>query len=452
MEKLFSLSLILNALDLKSTSPGPKGFDALSTDSRKVTHGTLFVAVPGDKFDGHAFIEKAIQAGATGILCKKGTVPPPCPHPIHFFEVEDTVLAYRSIAHAWRAQFSIPIIAVAGSNGKTTTKELLASILAGKFKHVLKTTGSQNGFLGIPMTLLELRQEHEIAVIEVGIDDKDTMDSHMELVRPTAAVLTSIGPEHLEKLIDVDTVAKEEAKALHFIAKNAGSIAFNEDDPRIKSLKPSLAGAKLFPFSLHTSPSDGKSLHWNGQTFDLPLLGKHNASNLLAALTLASLHGLSPKEIKEGLSRFTPATGRSEIRKLAQEITVLCDYYNANPASMIAGIALLREISPTAPTCHACLGDMLEQGIQEEALHRSLADQLMNSHIENVFLYGPRMKWLEAELKNRHFKGAVEHFETHAALSQKLKGSLKPHDSVLIKGSRGMKMEEVWRELESHRS
>ena len=477
---------VAQALQLRIANLPEITFTSVTTDSRKVGPGCLFVAITGEKWDGNEFVEAAIQAGAAGVLCKRGVVLPVREGLAHF-QVDDTLHAYRRLAASWRREFSIPLIAVAGSAGKTTTKELLSSILHGRYSEVLKTQGSQNGFVGIPMTLLELQAKHQAAVIEVGIDEIGAMAQHMTLVAPTAAVLTAIGPEHLEKLQDVPTVAQEEGIALSHVAKNKGLVAIALDDPWIKPHDATLKdGTKIaFTLSSHRGepqesteapPSeillgqlspDQKSLTFQGAglaqtTVALPLLGKHNASNLLAAISIAAGLGLTSEEILKGLTTFKGAEGRSEIRELPGPSTVICDYYNSQPASVRAGLELLHDLSrnptqnPSGAASQAqrarwaCLGDMLELGEQEEAFHREIAPQLVRLKIENVFLFGPRMRFLFDELRNLKFQGRLEHFESLAALGQILVQWTKPGDTLLIKGSRGMKMEEVWKLLEAY--
>ncbi|MEK6579215.1 MAG: Mur ligase family protein, partial [Bdellovibrionota bacterium] len=226
-------------------------FSLVTTDSRKIQRGCLFVALKGDRFDGHAFIDSAIRSGAAGILVKKGTKIPKSGPPIEIFEVDDTLEAYRALAGAWRREFDIPVVVVAGSVGKTTTKELLTSLLRAKWPNVLKTEASQNGFIGVAMTLLELRPEHDAAVIEVGIDEPGAMEKHIPLICANAVVLTAIGPEHLEKLIDIETVAKEECKAFELIAKTGGTVFVNLDDPWItKGASQISAFSPRFEFTL----------------------------------------------------------------------------------------------------------------------------------------------------------------------------------------------------------
>lgn len=439
-------------------------FTFVTSDSRKVQPGCLFVALPGEKQDGHNFIENAISKGARGVLCKRG-FPLPSYKEIYFFPVEDPLSAYRRLAGAWRREFSIPLVAVAGSAGKTTTKELLAALLQGKWSNVLKTTGSQNGFIGIPMTLLELQQEHEAAVVEVGIDAVGAMQQHMNLIGANAAVLTAIGPEHLENLHDIPTVAREEGFALSHVAHSGGIVAINLDDPWIRPHLATLREGRKIPYSLTGATAsidmvsgklspDKKSLIFQGlgipeTQIDLPLLGNHNASNLLSAITVAAGLGLTAEEMIRGLKTFKGATGRSEIYEFAGNTRILCDYYNSQPASVNAGLDLLSEVSQNRNRW-ACLGDMLDLGPNEEFFHRDLAGKILDLQIENVLLYGPRMSHLLNELEKRHFQGYVAHFDTHSDLASTLIQKMKSGDTVLIKGSRGMRMEEVWKILELH--
>jgi UDP-N-acetylmuramoyl-tripeptide--D-alanyl-D-alanine ligase len=204
----------------------------VSSDTRELKAHSLFVALKGENADGHDFVEKARAAGATALVHRRGF---PAPAGMISFPVEDTLHAWRLLAKAWRKEFTMPVIAVAGSAGKTTSKEMLAAILRGKYKNVLQTAGSQNGFQGVPTTLLRLRPEHEAAVIEVGIDEQGSMIQHLDLVAPDAGLLSSIGPEHLEKLIDLDTVEKEEGLLFKVLNELNGFAVVNNDDDRIRN-------------------------------------------------------------------------------------------------------------------------------------------------------------------------------------------------------------------------
>ena len=456
-------------------SDSPFTFSSIVTDSRKIKPGCFFVALRGDQFDGHQFIDQAISQGAKGVLCQKRT--PIAPQSTAFiFSVEDTLKSYRAIAAAWRGLFSIPVIAVAGSAGKTTTKELLAAILSGKWSNVLKTQGSQNGFIGIPMTLLELQPQHQAAIIEVGIDEIGAMQQHIELVGPQTALLTSIGPEHVVNLRDVPTIAQEEGLALSYVANSGGTVIINLDDPWIaphqETLKKTSKNSKQVLFSLNPESASTQTpdsnlisgrLSSNGEdlscqlsplehiTLPLPLLGRHNALNLLGAVATAVSLGLKPEEIQRGLKNFKGAEGRSEVKHLPRSLTVLCDYYNAQPTSVAAGLELLAQLtqnSPGSPGNWACLGDMLELGPEEEIFHRQLASKIIEYQIQTVLLYGPRMASLADELKVRQYRGSCSHFNNQSELTEALIQGIKPGAFILIKGSRGMKMEEVWKSFE----
>ena len=442
-------------------------FTSITTDSRKIIPGCLFVALKGEQFDGHTFIDQALATGAAGVICQPGTAVKNEGKAAIYF-VDDTLEAYRRLAHYWRKDFSIPMIGVAGSVGKTTTKEFLAAILSGKYKSVLKTQGSQNGFIGIPMTLLELKAEHQCAVIEIGIDEIGAMAKHMELVNPNSSILTAIGPEHLEKLIDLPTVAREEGLALSYVGQHGGMVVINLDDPWIRPHAKTLRLGRKFCFSMMESGAseapgvqaargqltpDGNELEvrfWTQENkkFKLPIPGAHNAANLLGAVTMAKALGLTTEEIERGLASFSGIYGRSEVKKMGG-MTVICDYYNANPSSVQAGLSLLKDLAKKSAEAGskrwACLADMLELGTDELKLHRELAKQIIEDRVENVLLYGTRMEALLEELKSSQFSGQLEHFASQAKLAERLISGVKASDTVLIKGSRGMKMEEVFK-------
>lgn len=439
-------------------------YTAVVTDSRKIVPGCLFIALKGDSFDGHDYITQAVEQGARGVVCKRGTAVGSTKE-VSYFQCEDTLLAYRRIAAAWRREFSIPVVVVAGSVGKTTTKELLAAILHGRHAEVLKTESSQNGFVGIPMTLLGLKPSHSVAVIEVGIDEMGAMAQHLAVVAPTHAVVTCIGPEHLEKLRDIPTVAREEGIALAFVAKNGGHIAINMDDPWIRPHHTTLREGHKVPYSLNgtippgtagavTGELEGDTLVVTGSgleraRFKLPLPGRHNAANLLGAVSLAAGMGLTADEIERGLSQFKGAGARSELQQLDASTPVVCDYYNANPTSTEAALELLTQVAESRRKRWACLADMLELGPREAEYHRGLAPKIQELGVENVLLHGPRMLELQAELQKLSFAGRVEHFESHGDLVESLTQGARPGDAILIKGSRGMKMEEVWKGLQA---
>ena len=407
------------------------------TDSRKVKPGSLFVAYKGDAMDGHDFIDSAIQSGAAAILTEKDVVNP---GKTIVFKVPSTLNALRRLAHVYRKSFQVPFIGVVGSVGKTTTKELIYSILQGKYSKVQKTEGSQNGFLGIPITLLSISPDCEVAVIEIGIDDIGAMEQHLALVEPTHLIVTALGPEHLHQLKTVEIAASEELKAFDYALDQEKKMAINLADPFVAQWFQKHATQLISKNFITYEKADQGFL----SKFPSPLPGAHHEHNLLAAVTMGTLLGLTHEEMRNGLKTFKTAYGRTEIHQLSNEVTVIADYYNSNPTSLTAALHLLKSKGKNV----AVLGDMLELGEQEETFHREIANEIVKLNIDEVYLYGNRMKWLLDELSKKHFS-KVSHFETHEQLTQALKKSIAPYDQILIKGSRGMKMETVFKLLQS---
>ncbi len=482
----FSAQFICQALGLNPGDFAPKAlqttvFSTITTDSRPPQPGALFVALPGDHYDGHDFLQAALEQGAQGLLLHRGAagdIPPG----VLVFRVADTLQAYRQLSQSWRQQFTLPVVAIAGSVGKTTTKELLAALSLGKWPLILKTQGSENGFVGIPKTLLKLTPDHGVALIEIGIDAPHSMAYHLATVQPTHAVLTRIGPEHLEGLGSLEVIAFEEGQALEWVAQHGGEIAFPTDDPWIKpptAAKPS----QIWNYTVHEQPQpqagttqvrltghfapEAQTLEILGLetalNLSLPLPGRHNADNLLAAVAMATSLKLTPTEISRGLPHFQGLQGRSQVKRLANGVQLIADYYNAQPTSMEAGFALLQQLTFSQPTTHtstrqgkrrawAVLGDMLELGVSEESLHRALATSLLRLKIDNILLLGACMAFLADELQKRGFPGTLKHYTDRQALASELKQgvfSLQASDVVLVKGSRGMKMEEIAAAIEA---
>lgn len=450
-------------------------YSEVSTDSRKVTPGSIFFALQGDRFDAHQFIPEVAKAGASIIFYepqKIDLVTLQAQYPkITWHEVPSTLQAIRALAKNYRSLFNIPLMGIVGSVGKTTSKEMLASILGGKYRFVLKTEGSQNGFLGIAITLLNLKPHHQAAVIEVGIDEIGAMEQHMDLAQPDTVLCTALGPEHLHQLKTVEIAAQEELKAFEYCLKHQKKIIANLDDPLILAFaqKHNLKKSETyFPYTLQMLyPSQASSIQneirVNQEKYTVPLPGVHHARNLTGAIETALACGLTPNEIKSGLATFQVAFGRTQITQksilidhLEVPITIIEDYYNSNPTSCEASLKLLSEYTQHKNSHPhkiniAILGDMLELGESEEFYHRNLARILHVLAIPYVFLYGPKMEWLNDELIKTKFPHSFKHFDSLEKLSQDLKKALalstKSENVILLKGSRGMKMEQLLKHL-----
>lgn len=438
----------------------PDGFHRIWTDTRTLQPGDLFVAIRGERFDGHDFIPHAIAAGAAGLLVEAARA-----HrvPAHYtgvvYRADSTQFAYGLLGAQWRKRYYLPVIAIGGSVGKTTTKEMLAAIAEQRYpERVLKTRGSENGWLGIPMTLLRLQPDHALAIVEIGIDEIGAMRQHVDTVAPTHALLTAIGPEHLEKLHDLPTVAYEESLLLTETHARGGIIALNLDDPWIVPLHDRLVASNTLCFTLNRGAvaagadtlggvlEDGVLTLWgmgiDGLAVRMPLPGIHNARNALAATAMARELGIPPEQIAQGLEAFRPAFGRSESSVLPDGTFVYRDYYNANPVSVRAALTVLRQ--HPGGTLWICLADMLELGEEEERYHRELAKDLLDLHEPRVLLCGERMLWLHDELRRRGLGARTLHFLGREELAAYLAAHALPGDRILIKGSRSQRMEEVW--------
>jgi UDP-N-acetylmuramoyl-tripeptide--D-alanyl-D-alanine ligase len=312
--------------------------------------------------------------------------------------------------------------------------------------------------LGIPITLLELPEKTQAAVIEIGIDDIGAMDEHMRLVEPTHVILTKIGPEHLHQLKTVEIAAKEELKAFDYAVEKQIPLAINLSDEFVASWfhqnRTRLSESQFLTYSLEKGKMpevlgkyDAEKSELTVQcesfnaTFASPLPGEHHAHNLLAAITTAHFFNLTIPETRAGLANFKTAYGRTEIYTLPNEVEIIGDYYNSNPTSLSAALNLLAS-KRGLNAYHAVLGDMLELGDAEESFHRAAADAVIADGITDVWLYGDRMKWLKDELQKKHFAN-VKHFNTHDSLIEALKPALHEKSRVLIKGSRGMRMEKI---------
>jgi UDP-N-acetylmuramoyl-tripeptide--D-alanyl-D-alanine ligase len=442
----------------------------LSTDSRDVGRGDLFIALKGERFDGHEFVEMALQQGAVGAVVEstyrlpaslQKEVTPSSrararPRPPLVLGVQDPLLAYQQLATYHRSRFNIPVVAVTGSNGKTTTKEMVARVFEERWS-VLKTEGNLNNRIGVPHTLLKLASGHKAAVIEMGVDQKGQTTRLAEIVRPTIGLITNIGPDHLEFFGTLEASAQAKGELLDLMQPD-DAVVLNADDAFFDYLA-SRARCRVVSFGLSSKAqvraTDVAADERRGTTFRLALPGKskptpvvlnaygiHNVSNALAAAAVGQICEMSGASIARGLSHFRPASMRSQV-ETRDGVRIINDCYNANPASMKAAIDLLADLGNGTRTI-AVLGDMLELGPGSPVLHREVGAHLAEKSISFLIATGTLGKELAEGARAAGMgNDRVHHTADAGKAAHLLTSMVRRNDVVLVKASRGMRMERI---------
>jgi UDP-N-acetylmuramoyl-tripeptide--D-alanyl-D-alanine ligase len=432
----------------------------VSIDSRNIRKGELFVAIKGDRFDGHDYVSEAIKKGAWGALVERCTLETKYASLAglqNILPVEDTLYALQEMAHMHRKKFPIPLAGITGSNGKTTTKEMLAGILK-QTGPVLKNEGNLNNHIGVPLTLLKLESRHRFAVIEMGMSASGEIELLARLAVPDIGVITNIGPAHLEFLGSMDAVAEAKGELLDNLRPD-GTAVLNADDRYCETLRKKFSG-RIITFGIEKAAdvraadirqendhADFRLLA-DGMTANVRLraVGKHNVYNALAAAAAAIAAGMSVDAVKYGLDAFSPVAMRGEIRHLRGRI-VLADYYNANPASMEAALATLMSLMVGGQAV-AVLGDMLELGASSSEAHRDIGRAVARLGVDLLITTGAQAKETARGAIEAGMPGErVLEIGTHAEIARLLQTRTRPGDAVLIKGSRGMKMEKILEEF-----
>lgn len=422
-------------------------FTRISTDTRAVKPGDLFIPLVGETFDGHDFIEQAVKNGAIGVITSRPNQK--IPSHVSVILVDDTLTALQDLARFHRQRFSIPIVAITGSNGKTTTKDMTAAILSSRFK-VLKTKANYNNEIGLPLTLLELTDEHEVAVVEMGMRGKGQISQLAHIALPTIAVITNVGETHIELLGSIEAIASAKAELLEVIPEN-GLTILNGDDDYVKAMAMHVT-SRLSSFGLECGEIRGDKIHADISSMNfechsiqgvfsvhLPTVGRHNIYNALAAITVGLEVGLNFEEICAGLSQFNASPMRLHIEKIG-DYTVINDAYNASPMSMLAAINTLGEIAINRKI--AVLGDMLELGHIGVEAHRQIGEKLAQCHIDIVVTVGTLASHIAQSAKEHGLTMSIA-CHSHDEAQERLKKIIQPGDTILIKGSRGMKMENI---------
>jgi len=443
----------------------------ISLDSRGIRSGDLFVAMMGERFNGHDFVDAAVTAGAVGAIVQDSFNPETLGltrgrkriSPF-ILGVRDPLFAYQQLATHHRSRFDIPVVAVTGSNGKTTTKDMVAGVMAQRWK-ILKTEGNLNNRIGVPQTLFRLNGRYQGAVIEMGVDRVGQTTRLCEMARPTIGIISNIGPDHLEYFGSMEASAQSKAELLDWLPTD-GIAVLNADDPYYDYLA-SRATCRVVSFGLSPKAdvraADVKSDGRNGTIFRLMVAGKvrhtivriqvqgnHNVTNALAAAAVGSALGLPGGVIAQGLSCFRPAAMRSQVF-VSQGVTVINDCYNANPASMKAAIQLLAQRGAGQNTI-AVLGDMLELGADAIAMHEDVGQFVAQQGIGQLIACGVLGRSLATGAERAGFdRTRIVLAQDAAAAAAAAKAVVKPEDVVLVKASRGMQLEQVVRALQEAR-
>ena len=417
-------------------------FSAVSKDTRSLQQGDLYVALKGENFDGHAFLKQAEDLGAAGALVsdvQSMALPQ--------IRVEDTRIALGDLASAWRDQFKGKLVAITGSNGKTTVKEMCRAILleAVKDDQVLSTHGNLNNDIGMPMTLLSIRQQHDYAVIEMGANHVGEINYLTQIAKPDIAVITNAGPAHLEGFGSLEKVAQAKSEIYGGLAEN-GVAVINLDDDYADYWRQVCKGKKIVTFSMKDQQADVYAEVKTGANYKFKTMagdvivamsvpGRHNVMNALASTAVALMLGVSLEKIASGLQSFSSVSGRLNLLKGVNGSSLIDDTYNANPLSLNAAIDVLMEMGGDA---YLILGDMAELGQSAQVLHFEAGQQAKRMGVKKLFAMG--------ELSRNAVKGFGEGAEFYEDRNDLIKAVIENMSSsaiMLVKGSRSMAMEKV---------
>ncbi|MGA7750003.1 MAG: UDP-N-acetylmuramoyl-tripeptide--D-alanyl-D-alanine ligase [Gallionella sp.] len=428
-------------------------FTAVSSDSRKLTQGDLFVALRGEKFDGYEFVPQAAQAGAAASLVNADSYkahPSVISPQSSILVVADTRIALGQLAAHWRRQFDIPLVAITGSNGKTTVKEMLACILreaAGSPDAVLATLGNLNNDIGMPLMLLKLNSVHRYAVLEMGMNHLGEIDYLTRIAAPDVALINNASGAHLEGLGSVAAVARAKGEIFAGL-KPHGTAVINADD-EFAPLWREMAGVKqLLEFGMDSQADVCGTWHQHGYglqldvtapegkfTVNLQVPGIHNARNALAASAAASALNVPLEKVAAGLEKFGGVAGRLQRKATSSGASLIDDTYNANPASMRAAISVLAELGGKRVLV---IGDMGELGGDAAALHAGIGSEARRAGIDKLYALGDLSRYAVNE-----FGSGARHFDRVEDLQHALEKEMDKNTTILVKGSRFMKMERV---------
>ena len=453
--KAWELEQVRSATQSRWLARGTRAFTGrICTDSRKAAAGDLFIAIVGQNHDAHAYLPQVIAADVAAVLVHQDlsaeVLGAAQAHGVAVLQTDETIRGLNRLAAAYRATIRAKVIAVGGSNGKTTTKRIIDTVLQQKLPGSASPKSFNNN-IGMPLTLLGVDPAHEYVVLEIGTNAPGEIAALGAVCRPDVAVITSIGLEHLEKLQDLAGVAREEAAIAGFVPAGGMMIVPADAPDLLELLKrtslprvtvgPEGSGADLTATDVHVTAA-GSTFLLNGRTrFRVPLLGEHNVYNALTAVAVARRMGLSEEQIVAGLAKVEPVEMRMELLTVGPH-TVLFDAYNANPSSMAAALRTFARMElPAGLRRVAVLGDMLELGAASAAMHSAVGRQAAQAGLRQLVTVGPAMR--QAAEAAAAAGLACASFADTAAAAEAAPGLLREPAAVLLKGSRGMRLERV---------
>lgn len=431
---------------VKLQGPEDVTVDNISTDTRGELSGCLFVPLKGERFNGHDYLQQAVEKGAVAVLCDQDIVE--LPKEVAVYRVKQTRRALEDLAAYHRRRFALPVIAVTGSSGKTTTKELIASVLAQKFR-VHKTEKNHNNEIGLAQTLLSLQPEDEVCVVEMGMRARGEIKRLAEIAAPTIGVVTNVGVAHLERLGSQEAIAAAKQELIESIPEN-GTAVLNWNDKRVRNMA-SVCRGRVISYGIEPQANvQALDIQYGlGKTkficrlFDevfpvaLPLLGAHNVANTLAAVAVARVLGVSANRIQRALAEAVSGELRQEVVD-RNGVRFINDAYNANPLSMAASLASLSQFGEGRYI--AVIGDMLELGPDEVAMHEELASAVISAGITELITVGPLAHALGDAVKKQSHVNVRSVTNTNEVMPL-LKSLLQAGDIVLIKGSHALRLD-----------
>ncbi|NLM72844.1 MAG: UDP-N-acetylmuramoyl-tripeptide--D-alanyl-D-alanine ligase [Clostridiaceae bacterium] len=453
--KVLSAKTIAEMVDGRLNGPESIMVSHISTDTRNMEKNSLFVAISGERFDGHDFAEQAVQNGAVLVLALEGKN---IPDTVPAIFVPDTIKALGKLASAYRDMFDIPVIAVTGSVGKTSTKDMIASILSTHFK-VHKTKGNFNNEIGVPLSVLEMDETHEVAVFELGMRGFGEISELSGIVKPDIAVITNVGISHIERLGSRQNILKAKLEILDGLKKN-GTVILNGDDELLSGLRGLLPyktlfygineGQDIWACDLSSQGEEGVNFTIQTQTSEMELFipapGIHNVYNALAGIAVAQTLNLSEAEIREGLMSFSSSRLRMNI-EVKNGIKFINDSYNAAPSSMKAALDVLCEIGK-GKRKWAVLGDMLELGEWAEEAHKEIGRLVSMMSIDYLVGIGSLARWyIKGAEENKGNKTTPILFASISDAKPYIKTLMQEGDVLLFKGSRRMNLDILVQEL-----